>query len=132
MSAFQDLLGKQVFFYGVDEHRVKLDNTIWEAVESDRGLSQSALNYITITDRGQFSKDPLAIVTVSGISLSNSFSGYLIKDLDGHIWVRIGTNISGTWKFVFHYTPPESHKPKPKFLITEYDPLDQLFESRDV
>ena len=113
---FNDLVGKQTNFYGVDMNEFKLDNTVWAAIENPSDGYRSFLDSIVVTaSTGLFFPHPLARVIVqryptdiAGESRETHFDGYyLIDAADGHIWLIFGTDSYDNYYpcFRFVYTP---------------------------
>lgn len=106
---FDDLVGKTMSFYGVDNNWFKLDRKVYEAVENEDDGYRSYLGSVEVVDRKDliFFKRRLARVTVEEYG-DGSFYGYVLRDVsDGHVWLRFGTNNSDDYYpwFVFEYQP---------------------------
>lgn len=112
MIKFEDLVGKEVDFYGVDNNCFKLNNSVFEAIEDKDDGYRSMLNEIK-TRRTRigliFFKTPIAKVTVTPVDVYD-LDGCKLIDSDGHVWLEIGTSREDSYYpwFVFTYHPKEA------------------------
>jgi hypothetical protein len=108
---FDDLVGVEADFYGVDNNCFKLDGTVYEALEDECDGYRSMLDCVEIadTDSKIFFGMPVARVVVENADDEyEDFDGYKLTDLhDGHEWLRFGTEKYGHYYpyFVFEYSP---------------------------
>jgi len=104
-----NILGQELFFYGVDFNSFKLNSTVYEAIEDEFDGYRSYLSSIEINnfqDLIFFSK-PLALVKVFKYD-DIDFEGYKLEDVsDGHVWLTIGTDMIDHYYpcFIFLYNP---------------------------
>jgi hypothetical protein len=106
---FEELVGREFDFYGVDASAFKLDEVVFEAVEDESDGYRSMLASVEVKDPSGllFFKTPLARVQLT-IDGGNSFNGYKLVDVvDGHVWLRLGTNDYDDYYplFTFDYQP---------------------------
>ena len=136
---FSDTIGNEYLFYGCDNHRFKIDEMVFEAIEDPDDGWRSCLGSIEVVKGGTdvFYREPLAIIKVVESSDSYQDTYKLVED-DGHVWLEFGTDRQDDYypSFVFSYTPkpkPPAVKKLPKSAkITEQDPFDYLFNPREV
>jgi hypothetical protein len=105
---FNDLVGQEFDFYGVDNTCFKLDDQVYEAVEDESDGYRSYLGCIETREaQGKiFFTTPIARVVVEKDD-DGDFEGYKLMDLHGgHEWLRFGTGAYDDWYpyFVFEYT----------------------------
>lgn len=115
MIKFEDLMGKEFDFYGVDNTDFKLDEYTFRALEDENDGYRSSLGSVdlVIEDGQIFHKVPIAVVTVRPVTDApagtywDNFDGYGLIDRDGHEWVRIGTSNFDDYYpcFIFNYNP---------------------------
>lgn len=104
-----DLVGKIVPFYGVDNLRFKLGKIVFEAIEDENDGYRSSLGSIEVNAEPSdiFFKRPIAHVIVE--SVQDVFEGFILRDSkdEKHEWLRIGTDDTDDYypSFVFDYTP---------------------------
>jgi hypothetical protein len=112
MMNFNDLIGKEFKFYGVEFNHFKLDDTVFEAVEDEDDGYRSYLGSVEIFDKEGliFFKEPLAT-----IKIWEHDDGYrkvykLLDVKDNHEWLVFGTENYDDWYpfFVFTYTPKQA------------------------
>jgi hypothetical protein len=106
---FAELLGKELKFFGVDNHCFKLGNHVYEAVEDEDDGYRSYLGSVEIVNPESFNlifhRRSFATVVVDQYD-DGYFKGYYLRDvLDGHNWLRFGTDNSDDYYpwFVFEY-----------------------------
>lgn len=104
---FEDFIGKEVEFYGVDNCCFKIDRIVFEAMEDPDDGYRSYLGSIEIRNPvGMiFFRQALAKVIVE-------FDGdhYTFRDVeDNHIWLDFGTDDYDDYYpyFVFNYQPKQ-------------------------
>lgn len=108
---FEKTVGKVFGFYGVDVNAFKLGGSVFEAMENADDGYRSMLDTVsTKTDPSGciFFKRALAKVRVEVVDEANYFSGYRLVDVaDGHVWLRLGTNLMDDYYpcFAFEYQP---------------------------
>ena len=106
-----DLVGKTVSFYGVDNLYFKLGRTIFKAVEDEEDGYRSSLGSIEVENNETvsliFFKTPIARVLIE--KEDGVFEGFNLRDVKdtSHIWLRVGTDDTDDYypSFVFDYTP---------------------------
>jgi hypothetical protein len=105
---FEELVGQEFDFYGVDGNCFKLDDVAYETIDGD-GLDEVRICH----DQHRFHELPIARVVVEGAAFSDEV--YELIDLhDGHRWLAFGTEICFTSErsydvpFLFEYTPKET------------------------
>lgn len=111
---FNDLVGKKLGFYGMDNNFFKLGRAVFEAVEDESDGYRSYMEDIsTITDPKKlksliFFKKP--VDTVKVVRLEGGFEGYELVADDGHVWAKIGTDNADDWYpwCVIEYYPRET------------------------
>ena len=140
---FDNLIGQEFLFYGVDNHMFKINDTIWEALEDPSDGYRSYLGSIEVTTKnGIFFREPIAIVKLEKddtpqASYSIGCNGYKLIDVDyEHTWLVFGTDNTDDYypTFYFNYTPRQEPKPKNKPVQGKTivsDPFDRLFENRE-
>ena len=110
---FEDLVGEELDFYGVDGNCFKLDDTVYEAIEDDGADYYSQLGNVIIVEspRPSFGL-PLARVVIE----HEEPDIYQFIDLhDDHCWLSFGTRYaldidcsrSYDTVFYFDYTPKD-------------------------
>lgn len=102
---FDDLVGEELDFYGVDGQRFRLDEVTYEVFEGVRSF------HIEISDK-PIEGLPIARVYVdNGAFNDDSFE--LIDLHDDHTWLSFGTHykflVRGEDEFYFDYTPKDIH-----------------------
>ncbi len=101
---FDDLIGKKMKFYGVDNNCFKLGNQVFEAVEDEDDGYRSYLDSVQLldTDRLIFFDRPLDTVQVV-----DQGDWFILLGKDDHVWLRFGTDYADDYypMFVFEYTP---------------------------
>lgn len=136
---WEECVGEEFLFYGVDNETFKLNDIIWEAIEGDSDSYRSELAGVqAVTKKGIFFREPVAIVRVE-VDEAGDNSGYKLVDIEyDHTWVEMGTNSSDSYypMFYFNYYPrAASKKSKLKKVRTSHvhdiDPFDRLFEERE-
>lgn len=100
---FDELVGQEFDFYGVDGQCFKLDEKVYEAAERDEVK--------VCHDRHRFHELPIARVVVENGAFSDEV--YELVDLhDGHCWLQFGTEPHcekcRESLFVFEFTPKEA------------------------
>lgn len=138
--AFDDLVGTECLFYGVDNNMFKIDDKIWEAIEDADDGYRSMLGVVEeVADSGIFFRNPIALVGIKCID-DDFHTGYALIDIeDDHTWLVFGTDNTDDYypSFFFNYTPkPRSKSLKPKVKAEDTkrsmrDPMDHFFEPRD-
>ena len=108
---FEDLVDKEMDFYGVDGNCFKLDETVYEAIEDEEDGYRSMLGCVEINEVAKESKIffrmPVARVVIENAN-GSGFEGYRLTDLhDGHEWLQFGTDASDSYYpyFLLDYTP---------------------------
>ena len=120
------MVGQRFYFYGVDNNRFKLNNTVYEVIENEDDGYRSMLESVIVSEYEIYSfitaKDniffdtPLTEVTVVKVGESKnddrwyySFDGWQLVDDDGHVWLTVGTDNSDNYYplFTFRYQPKE-------------------------
>lgn len=106
---FDDMVGKEFDFYGVDNNAFKLDDTVFEAIENPDDGYRSMLDSVEVKDPTGliFFSVPVARVKVEKVEDSRMFTSYVLRGLDGHAWLDIGTSDVDDYYpcFVFSYSP---------------------------
>lgn len=106
---FDEMVGGEFDFYGVDEQRFNLDGLVYEVVEDEHCVAGSCLDHVEIcVTPGNFFDLPIARVVVEEVDVGI----YALNDLhDGHCWLRFGTDYRCDDRgrvvshgFVFEYT----------------------------
>lgn len=148
---FDDLIGQEFLFYGVDNYMFKLDDTLWEAVEDPDDGYRSCLGAIEIRptkgNKKIFYREPLAIVRVDKnyeCKGDADNDGYELVDTEfEHIWLAFGTDNSDGYYpcFYFNYTPmPQAERTayssavrwKQQGKRNDIDQVDWLFNPREI
>jgi hypothetical protein len=111
---FDDLVGAEADFYGVDNNCFKLNDVVYEAVEDEEDGYRSSLGCVETRDIESkiFFGMPIARVVIESAD-EGSFDGYKLTDLhDGHEWLRFGTDDYDDWYpcFRFEYSPKPSQE----------------------
>lgn len=105
---FDELVGKVFDFYGVDMNCFKLNNVVYEAIESEEDDWRSMLGCVEVRDvDGKiFFCIPLAKVTIEHSDEDGDWYR-LVDCADGHVWLQFGTDYSVDWYpcFRFDYEP---------------------------
>jgi len=115
-NAFDRLLGQHFQFYGTDNGMFKLNALVWEPMEQEDDY-HSHLGYIYChgnhVSRAIFARRALATVRVEKINEDDLvpgknhrelFNGYCLIDvLDGHCWLKFGTDVSDSYYPLFRY-----------------------------
>ena len=112
MKTFEDMVGKQFKFYGVNCNCFKLDKLVFEAVEDEDDGYRSLLDEVKIVDKGSmvFTRRMLGKVQVVDAD-EGDFEGWHLVDVDnGHRWLRFGTDHCDDYYpwFCFEYQPREA------------------------
>lgn len=107
---FEDVLGCEVDFYGVDNNAFKLGSDVFEAIEDPDDGYRSYLRSVEVRDvEGLiFFERPLARVRVIRNDDGGRFDGYSLVDVvEGHTWLRFGTDDLDDYypSFRFEYVP---------------------------
>lgn len=120
MQSFNQLVGKTVSFYGVDNNCfcISVDSdkqrVAFEAIEDESDGWRSCLEEIKkVQIKGHiFFKQPIAMVKIED---ATDFDGWKLVEYIGndpyrqssHVWLKIGTDYSDDYYpwFVFSYTP---------------------------
>lgn len=114
MSVYLDDFDDVYAFYGVSCCAFKLNDTVYEAVEDPSDGYRSALNRVNIVDEetigllaryGPFFRCPVAFVRV--VQTTHEDMWLFVDAIDGHVWLKIGTDHSDDAYpvFVFTYCP---------------------------
>lgn len=141
---FDDTVGHEFLFYGVDNYMFKLDNHIWEVIEDPEDGYRSSLGPVEARHENDkkvnriFFREPIAIVSV--VEDSEVGTGYALIDCEiEHTWLKFGTDNTENYYpcFYFNYTPVERSKlPALKrqkdSSNVKLDELDLWFNSRDI
>lgn len=93
---FEDLVGEELDFYGVDGNCFRLDDTTYEVIEEEDD------SHIVV------SEECLTGMPIARVVVECNDTIYTLVDLhDGHHWLRLGMDYSNAWfpLFVFDYTP---------------------------
>lgn len=105
---FNEAVGQEFDFFGVDNLHYKLGDTVWLAVEDESDGYRSYLGSITKADRDDliFPNQPFAHVKVEEYDTGLEEGFRLVDTTDSHIWLRIGTNNADDYypSFVFEYS----------------------------
>ena len=118
---FNDMVesGDLFDFYGVDSTCFKLGDMVLEAVEDKDDGYRSYFGSFEVPSEGHiFFKKPVAKVRIYFMErpedrkearkyVGGDFRGWELRDEDGHVWLRCGTDYTDDWYpyFVFHYRP---------------------------
>lgn len=117
---FDDLIGKTLPFYGVDNNRFKIGKYVFEVLEDEsdgyRSMLQEIL-FIPTPNNCIFFKTPVARVKIEVVDDLYGLDGYKLIDVnDDHSWLEFGTNNGVQYypSFVFYYQPkpPKARKMK--------------------
>ena len=108
--SFDELVGQEFDFSGVDGHTFKLGDTVFEALENEDDGYRSYMDSVEVKDPTGliFFGRPLARVKLESINEKDVFSGYRLVDIaDDHVWLRLGTdNLDDYYPaFIFEYAP---------------------------
>lgn len=135
---FDDLIGHEFLFFGVDNHMFKLEENIWLVEEDAEDGYRSSLGPVKVAKhKGLFFREPVAIVRVE--LQDDARDGYILQDVEyKHTWLEFGTDNSDSYypSFYFNYTPmdeKERNRPSKCRKPTPYisvDPFDRLFDPR--
>lgn len=115
-TGFNSIIGYEFYFYGVYANCFKLDDMILEAVEDPSDGYRSYLGSIFHkTELGAddtiFIDKPLGKVVIKSFGEDISVDGWYLLDVNtGHIWLRVGTDVSCDYYpcFMFDYTPDKT------------------------
>jgi len=112
---FEDIIGKEVQFFGVDNLLFKVNDTVFEVKEDPDDGWRSYLGSIKVAKSdGIFFNAPLATVIIKDVENEQGlYDGYELVDIeDGHVWLTFGTDYHDDWypHFVFYYEP--NYEPK--------------------
>ncbi len=104
---FDELIGEEFDFYGVDGQCFKLDGNVYEAVEGDEGLDEVRISH----DKHSFHELPIARVVIENGAFTDDV--YELTDLhDGHCWLSFGNEYADSSEhcasFLFDYFPKEA------------------------
>jgi hypothetical protein len=106
---FNQLVGKQVDFYGTDNNVFCIGQdkrTAFEAVEDESDGYRSMMEELRhVPSKGHiFFRQPIARVRVE---LDTELDGYRLVDKSGHVWLRVGTDRADGYYpvFTFDYQP---------------------------
>ncbi|MBI4450162.1 hypothetical protein HY634_03825 [Candidatus Uhrbacteria bacterium] len=112
---FEETVGKEFNFYGVDGLKFKLGKSVFEAVEDPDDGYRSLLGSVEVRHLSGclFFQRPVARVRVVEVndergSNQRDFVGFHLVDVaDGHVWLRLGTDDYDDYYpgFVFTYQP---------------------------
>jgi len=110
--SFDEVIGKEFSFYGVDNEAFKLGKLVFEAVEDENDGYRSCLGSVEVKDPSGliFFKRSLARVKVVATEVGD-FDGYHLVDVaDGHVWLRFGTDHCDDYYpcFIFDYSPKKA------------------------
>lgn len=109
---FEEMVGQEFGFYGVDGNTFKLKKLVFEAMEDESDGYRSCLGSVEKKDPSGlvFFKRRVAKVKVVAVD-EGSFIGHDLVDVkDGHVWLRLGTDHADDYYpcFVFNYQPKKS------------------------
>lgn len=113
---FDDLVGKQYQFYGVENCVFRIDDLFIEVVEDEDDGYRSMLGDLKVLENTAdiiISKLPIATV-VAKMSDDNDMDTMQLVDVnDGHLWLEFGTDESDSYYpgFVFFYSPKANPQP---------------------
>jgi myo-inositol-hexaphosphate 3-phosphohydrolase len=105
---FEELIGKELKFYGVDGNTFKLENTVFEALENEDDGYRSYLKSVEVKDPSGLIFFRRSIAKVRMETGEGDFDGFRLVDVkNGHTWLRLGTDRGDCYypHFVFEYTP---------------------------
>jgi hypothetical protein len=114
MKTFDDMIGTEVKFYGVNCNCFKIGKQVFEAIEDESDGYRSYLQSVEITkDELVFPRRMLSWVKI--LEWEDDYDGnyYKFTDVkDGHVWLRFGTNTTDDYYpwFYFEYQPKEAKK----------------------
>lgn len=104
---FEELVGQEFEFFGVDGNSFKLGNHVFEALEDEDDGYRSYLRSVEVKDPSGliFFGQPVAKVKLTSVDDAYGFVGFELKDSDGHLWLRLGTDHSDDYypMFIFQY-----------------------------
>jgi hypothetical protein len=107
-SKFDELVGKKLPFYGVDNYSFKIGEDVFEALEDESDGYRSCLGSVEVKDAEGliFFETPIVQVTLSAKD-DGYFEGHVLTDQNGHEWLHIGTENYDDYypSFVFRYEP---------------------------
>ena len=104
---FEEMMGKEFEFFGVDGNTFKLGEKVFEALEEideeleykiDERSFLGSVEEVKESTGLNFATIPVAVVRVVRIEtapgdLRNDFDGYHLVDVsDGHVWLKLGTD----------------------------------------
>ena len=113
---FEDLVGEEFDFYGVDGQRFRLDDTTYEVIEREDGCE------VVVSDE-PIEGMPIGRVRVTVDNVAFSEECYEITDLhDDHCWLRFGIELEG----VDFYSPYGYYMP-----VFHFDYVPKGMESQD-
>lgn len=107
---FNDLIGEEVSFYGVDMNEFKLGDTVFEAIEDESDGYRSYLGSIEVKDSNDlFFPFPLATVKIEEFDDGYTEGIKLVDVSDAHEWLIVGTSNYNDYYpyFVFDYKPKD-------------------------
>ncbi len=118
------LLNKVFYFYGVFNHKFKIDELVFEVLEDpDDGYRSHLGAIVLVDDKSKFQRKPIAEVTMVYEETQTSRFYKLVDINQGHVWLKIGTDYIDDYYpyFVFKYTP--------NVLQTEYLTVEDDYQS---
>lgn len=114
MKPFEELVGEDHLFYGVDSDMFKLGWRVFEAIEDESDGLRSyfgCISYVGLPDMVIFRNQPLATVKIEEvIEDAAGEDGWRLVDVeDQHVWLEVGTDYSEDCYpcFYFRYHPKE-------------------------
>jgi len=114
-TSFEDLVGQEFDFYGVDNQVFVIDKVPFEVLEDPSDGYRSYLDTVKVAENNLIAfKVPIARIKIEYADDlgAEGFSGYHLKDVvDGHIWLRFGTERYAEYYpyFIFNYCLKEPY-----------------------
>lgn len=111
-AVWNDMVADQVprAFFGVDGECFKLDGNVFEAVADPDDGYRSSFDYMLPKDPAGliFFRAPIDSVRIEELFERSGLDGWVLRSvLDGHVWLRVGTDYSDGYYpcFSFQYSP---------------------------
>lgn len=114
---FNDLVGGEFDFYGIDDHRFRLDDTTYEVTETSNGECEVVVSHHAINGL------PIARVVVETCAFDDDC--YELRDLhDDYVWLEFGSAYDGNdcLYLIFEYSA--KGEVDPDALAEPYIPMD--------
>jgi len=108
VMTFEELIGQELPFFGVDNHAFKIGDYVFEAIEDESDGYRSYLKSVEVKEIGDliFFVTPIATVKITE-ETGASCDLYVFTDSEGYVWLTFGTNNTDDYYpyFTFEYKP---------------------------